>query len=415
MKQYLDLLHEIKNKGTHKPPAREGMPSSQSLFGYQFRHNLQDGFPLLTTKKMFWKGVVVELLWFLRGDTNIKYLLDNGVNLWNEDAYNYYCKKKKELYPESTSAPMEFEVFIDNIKKGDMWAANLVTARDQQYKLGDCGYQYGKVWRQWNGISGDTIKINTDSLTQEQIDKFVHEWRNQAASSIFLSNEFNPEFIGKKVDQIKNLIEGLKKNPESRRHILTAIDPAHDTELALYWCHVISQFNCRPLTLEERIRLFDIMSGDEESTIPTTETLIKIANKNLDENNIPKYYLDCQLYQRSADMILGVPFNIASYALLTEILAKICNMVAGDFIHTFGDAHIYENHKEAVEEQLSRTPTDLPKLVLGNNIEWNNDIDKINTLIDLIPFKEAFDNLFKLENYNPQPAIKAKLSTGLKK
>ena len=375
MKQYLELLRTIKEKGAYKPAAREGMPGTQSLFGYQFRHNLQEGFPLLTTKKMFWKGVVVELLWFLRGDTNIKYLIDNGVNIWNEDAYNYYLKKCKELL----HPPMTFSEFTDCILRNDK-SQNQIW--DDSYHLGDCGVQYGRTWRNFGGFK-DKPKVENG-------------------------------FGG--VDQIKNLIEGLKKNPESRRHIVSSIDPINEHNLALYWCHSMFQFNCRPLTYEERLD-YSIKVGKNEISERTEEEYrnsdkkIDCLELHLNNVNIPKYYLDCQLYQRSADVFLGVPFNIASYTLLTELLAKYCNMIPGEFIHTFGDVHIYDNHKEAVEEQLKRTPLELPKL----NIMFK-DLDKceVDYLLGEFLQRVTYDD-FQLINYNPQSLIKAELSTGLKK
>lgn len=364
MKQYLELLKTIKEKGTYKPPAREGMPGTQSLFGYQFRHDLSEGFPLLTTKKMFWKGIVVELLWFLRGDTNIKYLVDNGVNIWNEDAYNYYIKlcKKQNIYK-----CLNFKSFIDLVKENK----TLGWEMPNYYKLGDCGYQYGKVWRAW------------------QID------------TVYKSNEGDCRTTRGSIDQIKNLIEGLKKNPESRRHIVTAWDPAHDQDLALTWCHAMFQFNCRPV---EPIEMIDILRNNGH--------VVNLYTTNVEnqykEANLPKYYLDCQLYQRSADAVLGVPFNIASYALLIHIICKIVNMIPGEFIHTFGDVHIYDNHKEAVEEQLSRTPEKLPELVHMKTDEFWKSFT-----LDNITHLDYGD--FLLQDYNPQPSIKAELSTGLKK
>jgi thymidylate synthase len=359
MKQYLEILETINKKGTYKPAAREGMPGTKSLFGHQFRHDLNNGFPLLTTKKMFWKGVVVELLWFLRGDTNIKYLVDNGVNIWNEDAYQYY----KKVYGEEYS----FDSFIERIKTGKYEDFVNECVGESGYVLGDCGYQYGKVWRNWD----KPIKLISDE---------------------------NP-FKG--VDQISNLLNSLRKTPESRRHIITAIDPAHDNNLALYWCHAMFQFNCRPLTLQERMDYCYKVHGILLAGFPECEYV-------LDSNKVPLYYLDCQLYQRSADVVLGVPFNIASYALLIEILSKMCNMIPGEFIHTFGDVHIYDNHKEAVEEQLVRTPTELPKLKI---IDFGNDWTKYGVeLFDALNFSD-----FELDGYNPQSKIIAELSTGLKK
>lgn len=366
MKQYLNMIQAIKENGTYKPAARQNMPGTQSLFGHQFRHNLANGFPLLTTKKMFFKGVIIELLWFLNGDTNIKYLVDNGVKIWNEDAYQYYLKIFKEQnHPNN---PTGLIGFIASIEVGDIhnWFPNL-----PNYKLGDCGHQYGKVWRDFGS---DTSGMN----------------------------------FGKGIDQMKNLIEGLRKNPESRRHIITAIDPTHDTDLALYWCHALFQFNCRPLTIDQRLayaekhKLVDITDSRYDMEKDVTETLTTFGT--------PKYYLDCQLFQRSADVFLGVPFNIASYALLIEIIAKMCNMIPGEFIHSFGDVHIYDTHKEAVEEQLKRTPTALPKLEFAGVDDWTKDLDEV-----LFQIKHSPVQVFNLLNYNPQESIKAELSTGLEK
>lgn len=358
MKQYLQLLKDIKERGTYKPAARAGMPGTQSLFGYQFRHDLQDGFPLLTTKKMYWKGVVIELLWFLRGDTNIKFLVDNGVNIWNEDAYNYYLKKCKD---NKVEAQWSFEEFVSLIKEGKTSDLRQM----HNYEYGDCGHQYGKVWRAWDG------------------------------GSFIVDAGDNGQRFHTSIDQIANLIDGLKKNPESRRHIVTAIDPAHDTDLALYWCHAMFQFNCRPLSFEDKLEWVMRNTDVEMENLAITERAYG--------SDVPEYYLDCQLYQRSADVFLGVPFNIASYALLTEILAKMCNMVPGEYIHTFGDVHIYENHMDAVGEQLGRVPDNLPTLSLG--CDFNN----LDEFLDKFVWGDA-----RLDGYYPQESIKAKLSTGLK-
>lgn len=393
MKQYIDLLKAIEAQGTDKPAARANMPGSRSLFGYQFRHNLADGFPLLTTKKMYWKGIVAELLWFLRGDTNIKFLVDNGINIWNGDAYNYYLKKCNEV-KVANQVPVGIETFISRVKTGETPMSHNLAISGYQY--GDCGYQYGKVWTNWLGepfLAGNTSGGDN------------HIYIDQPS-----------------INQITRVIRSLRETPESRRHIVTAVDPAHDTDLALYWCHSMFQFNCRPLSHKERLDLFFAEDNKYNHPHYDDETVDNIEGISLGqdsdrffsnlmdepENRVPKYYLDCQLYQRSADSILGVPFNIASYALLTHFIAKIVNMVPGEFIHSFGDAHVYDNHKEAMEEQLSRTPTELPKL-------------KINSLpFDYLEAGEDWDNFlyglkiedFTLEGYNPQPAIKAELSTG---
>lgn len=409
--QYLDLLKAIKENGTHKPAARENMPGTTSLFGYQMRHNLQRGFPLLTTKKMYWKGVVVELLWFLRGDTNIKFLMDHGVNIWNEDAYAYYCKiasgnldiNANSIYfnnEDGTLRMFKYDEFVEVMKINDR--DNLPRWDIGGYTLGDCGYQYGKTWRDWDA----PIRLSKDE-----------------------------PFKG--VDQIARVINALRNNPASRRHIVTAIDPANDDNLALYWCHAMFQFNCREIDYQDRVDLAIkgniLVEGRSEqegsygrrSVTINPEALERVAGNGvksdeqiaewiqengglmgfLDKCKVKKYWLDCQLYQRSADVFLGVPFNIASYALLTHTIAEMCNMIPGEFIHTFGDVHIYDNHMEAVDEQLSRTPNELPKLEIHTELR-ETDADVLEKL--------SIHN-FKLSGYIPQDPIKAELSTGITK
>ncbi len=342
MIQYLDLLRTIKEKGTWKNPARENMPRTLSVFGHQYRCDLQEGFPLLTTKKMHFKGIVTELLWFLRGGNplNIKYLVDNGCNIWNQDAYRYYTEKC--YISEINNLPLN--QFIEEIKNPSGGFDHL---KPYGYTYGNCPLGY-ELWRNFNGE-----------------------------------------------DQIKNLIEGLKKNPEGRRHLLTAYDPSM-RDFALAPCHVMAQFNCRPMTEKQSAYHFKKESG-----------------------RIRLYYLDCQLYQRSCDVFLGVPYNTASYALLTHIIAEICGFEVGEFIHTFGDVHIYEDHMQAVDEQLKRTPDKLPKLKIFQRHENGSLPDHLEKYLtkrySLDDFIQAFiPSDFKLENYNPQHSIKANLSTGLK-
>ena len=260
MKQYLDLLRHIRENGTFKED-RTGT-GTQSVFGYQMRFNLADGFPLLTTKKVHLKSIIYELLWFIAGDTNIKYLNDHGVTIWDE------------------------------------WAdAN-----------GELGPVYGHQWRSF------------------------------------------PTPDGGHVDQLKNVVEQLKNNPDSRRHIVCAWNPAEVDRMALPPCHTLFQFY--------------------------------VADGRL----------SCQLYQRSADVFLGVPFNIASYALLTLMMAQVCGYEPGDFVHTFGDVHIYRNHFDQVALQLSREPRKLPTMRLNPDRK------------DLFEFQ--YED-FTLEGYDPWPAIKA--------
>lgn len=382
MKQYHKHLEDILKYGTRKEPAREGMPGSISLFGYQNRYNLHEGFPILTTKKINFKNIVVELLWFLRGDTNIKYLVDNGCNIWNEDAYNYYLK----LCKQHNSLPLEFNQFVQLVKD------NKLDSSLENYQFGDCGKQYGWLWRNWE----KTISVEFEG------DNFID--RSRGIKETLYSTRTV------KIDQIKDLIQGLKSNPMSRRHIITAWNPATLDDMALNACHAFVQFNCRPLSKEDiaHYQANDFIDRAVKGEISSDVTLY-------DPTNGPRYYLDCQLYQRSADMFLGVPYNISSYALLTEIIAKICNMIPGEFIHTFGDSHIYDNHMDQVREILSRDTKKypLPKLKFSN---WfNNSVEEKHFDIDLQNWIESIKiNDFELEGYKSYSTIKAKLSTGLK-
>jgi len=353
MEQYHNVLKKILAHGTKKQAAREGMPGTISLFGHQERFDLSKGFPILTTKKMFWKGIVAELLWFLRGDTNIKFLDEHGVRkMWHEDAYQYYVSIAKNgldsynLFRKAGTEIqiMSFEDFCKTITEFESYSlpgANYFQdGKLKSFKLGDCGFQYGRVWRKWEKSPGETV------------------------------------------DQIKNVINSLMTNPMGRRHIVTAIDPGHDQELALYWCHAMFQFNCRPLTAAEKGKRSD---GAE-------------------------YYLDLHMIQRSCDSFLGLPFNISSYSLLLLLVAKICNMVPGEYIHSFGDVHIYDNHTEAVDEILKRdyNKYQLPTVEFKDNIDW----DYIKQTAD---FSRLLVEDLILKNYESYPKIDAVLSTGLKK
>ena len=296
MKQYLDLLSTILEEGVVRGD-RTGT-GTKGIFGYQMRFNLAEGFPLLTTKKVFLKGVIHELLWFLRGDTNIKYLVDNGVHIWDSDAFRYY----NELCVKHGVLPVDLDTFL---------AAAGVESPIEGYRFGDLNHVYGYQWRSW------------------------------------------PKGNGEVIDQIARVIETLKTNPTSRRMIVSAWNVADVEDMALPPCHTMFQFF------------------------------------------VAEGKLSCQLYQRSADTFLGVPFNIASYALLTMMIAKECGLEVGDFVHTLGDAHLYLNHLEQANEQLSREPRTLPRMVL------NPDVKSI--------FDYRYED-FTLEGYDPHPAIKAPLS-----
>ena len=261
MQEYLDLLQRVKDTGKQKGD-RTGT-GTLSVFGHQMRFNLEESFPLVTTKKIHFKSVAYELLWFLKGDTNIKYLKENGVSIWDE------------------------------------WADD----------NGDLGPVYGKQWRKWEGVNG------------------IH-------------------------DQVTGVIDQIKNNPDSRRHIVSAWNVADIPSMALAPCHILFQFY--------------VVDGK----------------------------LSCQLYQRSADIFLGVPFNIASYALLTHMIAEVCDLEVGDFVHTLGDAHLYLNHLEQAEEQLSRNPLEPPQII----VQPKKSIDEFE-----------FED-FELVNYQFHPHIPAKVA-----
>ena len=273
MRQYLDLVKHVLDNGEQKED-RTGT-GTKSVFGYQMRFNLGEGFPMVTTKKLHLKSIIYELLWFLKGDTNIKYLKENGVNIWNA------------------------------------WADS----------NGDLGPVYGFQWRNWNNDG---------------------------------------------IDQISNLISNLKNNPSSRRHLISAWNPS---------------------VLPDTSKSFETNVANGKAALPPCHAFFQfhVINKKL----------SCQLYQRSADVFLGVPFNIASYSLLTLMIAQVCGLKPGDFVHTFGDAHIYSNHFEQMKLQLTREPRKLPTIKINNEVK------------NIFDFK--FED-FILENYNPHPHIKGKVA-----
>ena len=313
MKQYLDLCRHILENGNNKGD-RTGT-GTWSVFGYQMRFNLQDGFPLMTTKKTAFRLIATELLWFLKGDTNVRTLIEQNNHIWDEWAFEKWIKSEEYEGPDMTDfghRVLQDEKFKEQYdEQMNIFQKNILEDEAFAKKYGDLGPVYGKQWRSWPDAKGGTI------------------------------------------DQIQNVIESIKKNPNSRRHIVTAWNPAEVDDMALPPCHSLFQFY--------------------------------VANGKL----------SCQLYQRSADVFLGVPFNIASYALLTHLIAKECNLEVGDFVHTLGDAHIYKNHLSQVKEQLSRTPRELPKLVIKTDKDSIFDYE----ITDLI-----------IEGYDPYPRISAPIS-----
>lgn len=297
MKQYLELVRHIRDQGVKKED-RTGT-GTQSVFGYQMRFNLAEGFPLVTSKKVHLKSILHELLWFVRGDTNIRYLVENGVGIWNDWPYQSWLRqtgRDKDLPMYSPEWKAGMKVFIERIKTDDAFCE----------EFGDLGPVYGKQWRDFEGV-----------------------------------------------DQLAQLLADIKSNPDSRRLIVSAWNPKDIPVMV-------------------------------KSGLPPCHSLFQFY--------VSEGRLSCQLYQRSADVFLGVPFNIASYAILTMMIAQVCGLEPGDFVHTFGDAHLYSNHMDQVEEQLSRTTYALPTLAI------NPDVDNL--------FDFVFDD-FELQNYQSHGPISA--------
>ncbi|MDT0712137.1 thymidylate synthase [Mammaliicoccus sciuri] len=311
-KAYHDLCKRVLEEGENKDD-RTGT-GTISIFGHQMRFDLSEGFPLLTTKKVSFKLIATELLWFIKGDTNIRYLLQYKNNIWNEWAFKKWVESNDYDGPDMTDFGRRS--LVDD-EFNEQYKAQLAIFKDKilndddfMIKYGDLGNVYGKQWR---------------------------DWKDQD---------------GKRFDQLKTLIENIKQNPNSRRHIISAWNPTEIDTMALPPCHTLFQFY--------------VKDGK----------------------------LSCQLYQRSADIFLGVPFNIASYSLLTHLIAKECGLEVGEFVHTFGDAHIYKNHIDAINEQLSRDSYDPPKL--------NINTDK--SLFDI-----EYEDL-EIDGYESHPSIKAPIA-----
>ena len=310
-KQYQNLLQDILDNGVTKSD-RTGT-GTLSVFGRQIRHNMIEGFPVLTTKKMAWKTMVTELLWFLRGDTNIKFLVDNGCHIWDGDAYKNYCNQIPDYSKQFT---MSKEDYIDKIKTDDEFAK----------KWGDLGPVYGKQWRSWDAHN---------------------KW------------DIDPE----QIDQISNLINDLKTNPDSRRLMVNAWNVGELDEMVLPPCHYGFQVYTRELSKKERMDYwFKNNKPNRDVCDSVDESSEEEQHKYFDGANVPARAISLMWNQRSVDTFLGLPFNIASYGLLLTILAKEVNMVPDQLIGNLGDTHLYLNHIEQAKEQITREPFELPTL-----------------------------------------------------
>jgi thymidylate synthase len=371
---YLRLLKDILDNGVQKQD-RTGT-GTISVFGRQIRHKMSEGFPLLTTKKMPFKIMVTELLWFLRGDTNIKYLVDNNCHIWDGDAYKAYEKwYDTEVVNLPFDKPKRFtqEEFIKAISLDDDFAK----------KWGELGPIYGKQWRGWGGYSKTSI-IQKEGLYDEL------------------------RFENKKgIDQIQTLINDLKTNPDSRRLMVSAWNVGELDQMVLPPCHYGFQVYTRELSLEERRGLVtqemfnQIYNGGEPNTLSHSE---------INQWNAPTRAISLMWNQRSVDTFLGLPFNIASYGLLLEIIAREVNMVPDELVGNLGDVHLYSNHIEQAKEQITREPMKLPELQCLDEYHYLMDEE----LVGSIPFNEKIEkfrpDFFKVNNYQSHPTIKAPLS-----
>jgi thymidylate synthase len=370
-KQYQDLLQSILDYGVEKKD-RTGT-GTKSIFGYIIRHNMKDGFPLLTTKKMAWKTMVTELLWFLRGDTNIKYLVDNNCHIWDGDAYKRYS------IIAGMTAQIESltqEEFINKIKTDDEFAK----------KWGELGPIYGNQWRSWgrkNVVNYDLE--NVKSSDKVKVMDLIRDGGDYSKYNVKVTYQNNS------IDQITNLINDLKTNPDSRRLMVNAWNVGELDQMVLPPCHYGFQVYTRELSLEERLDLasktYDVFDPLDFS-IPA-----KVDHDEIDKlYPVPKRAISLMWNQRSVDTFLGLPFNIASYGLLLMMIADEVGMVPDELIGNLGDTHIYLNHIEQVKEQIGREPMDLPTVHVRDGIFCSS----VNDVI--------------LENYNSHPSIKAPLS-----
>jgi len=370
-KQYQDLLQSILDYGVEKKD-RTGT-GTKSIFGYIIRHNMKDGFPLLTTKKMAWKTMVTELLWFLRGDTNIKYLVDNNCHIWDGDAYKRYS------IIAGMTAQIESltqEEFINKIKTDDEFAKT----------WGELGPIYGNQWRSWgrkNVVNYDLE--NVKSSDKVKVMDLIRDGGDYSKYNVKVTYQNNS------IDQITNLINDLKTNPDSRRLMVNAWNVGELDQMVLPPCHYGFQVYTRELSLEERLDLasktYDVFDPLDFS-IPA-----KVDHDEIDKlYPVPKRAISLMWNQRSVDTFLGLPFNIASYGLLLMMIADEVGMVADELIGNLGDTHIYLNHIEQAKEQIGREPMELPTVHVRDGIFCSS----VNDVI--------------LENYNSHPSIKAPLS-----
>jgi len=348
---YQNLLRDILDNGVIKETRNGG---TISVFGRQIRHNMSEGYPLLTTKKMAVKAMTTELKWFLKGDTNIKYLVDNNCHIWDGDAYKRYWTNWRPIKEDCGEdlTPYTQEEFINRIKTDDEFAK----------KWGELGPIYGKQWRNWMGF---------------------HEGQHDILKVVNGVEQHKDYLVGK--DQIWNLINDLKTNPDSRRLMVSAWNVGELDEMVLPPCHYGFQVYTKEMTLEQRLE------WNYENSDPLSRSMDYFP-EHLDSMGVPKRKISLMWNQRSVDTLLGLPFNVASYGLLLLILAKEVNMVPDELIGNLGDTHLYLNHLTQAKEQIKREPFSLPKMEIKNCDIQNGEFE------------------YELLNYTSHPKIEAPLS-----
>lgn len=378
-KDYINLVNEILETGRFKGD-RTGT-GTISLFGKSIKHNMLDGFPALTTKKLYWKSVVTELIWFLSGDTHIGYLLDNNCTIWNGDCYKRYktnqAKAKSGDYDNYIDCYCEHTDTCDCVPLSETEFFNKIKTEpnsDFSKKWGDLGPIYGCQWRSWQGVRDVETNVNING---------------------------NPTYVENKIviDQIAEIVNQIKTNPNSRRHIVSAWAPHEIKDMVLPPCHLLFQFHVDSATNSERHQYHQREGGEFINH--------DHIDSELDTLQIPTSRLSLKFNLRSSDVPLGLPFNIASYGLLLEIIAKEVGMIPGELIADIGDTHIYTNQIEPIKEQLNREPRSLPTLKI-NDVNWfkNGNTDFLKSIDDNL----ILPGDFTLENYNPHSSIKIPLS-----
>jgi thymidylate synthase len=376
-KQYTDLLQDILDNGVTKQD-RTGT-GTISVFGRQIRHDMKDGFPLLTTKKMPFKTIVTELLWFLRGDTNIKFLVDNNCHIWDGDCYKSYKQSILESFDRLSNDPV-IDAMPPRILTQEEFTNKIKTDDEFAKKWGELGPVYGKQWRKW-GYDSD-------------------KWREDYNKLQFGSKEEIEHLSKKGIDQITNLINDLKTNPDSRRLMVNAWNVGELDQMVLPPCHYGFQVYTRELSLDDRKDIWNKNNFSQDMSWHNMEEhdIMDLLN----DNDIPKRAISLMFNMRSNDVPLGLPFNISSYGLLLEIIGKMVNMIPDELITNLGDAHIYKNQVDGVKEQLTRKPFELPKLVMSNQINFNESVAEF--------LNSCLITDFIVENYQSHPTIKMPLS-----